>query len=146
MPQNTTLIKITEANTSRAHHQMDAKGVILGRMATRIAVLLRGKHKPTYTAFIDCGDCVEVTNASQVRFTGKKLEQKHYFSHSGYAGGAKTTPLGLLMEKNPEKVVYLAVKRMLPNNRLRSRQLTRLRIYRNGKPGVKAAKTSKEIA
>lgn len=136
MHQKTTLITPEKANNSRARHSFDASGKILGRMATGIAVFLRGKHKPDYTTFIDCGDFVDVTNASQLRFTGNKLTQKHYFSHSGFAGGAKTTPLFRMMDEHPEKVVYLAVKRMLPDNRLRRKQMTRLRVYRNAKPGA----------
>lgn len=123
---------------------MDASGQILGRIATGIAIKLRGKHKPSFTPFIDGGDFVDVINAGQVRVTGKKLEQKFYFSHSGYAGGAKTTSLATLMERHPERVIYLAIKRMLPNNRLRARQLTRLRVYRNGKPGPKPAAKKQE--
>ncbi|MGH7442847.1 MAG: 50S ribosomal protein L13, partial [bacterium] len=83
----------------------------------------------TYTDFVDCGDFVVVTNAKSLRLSGNKMESKFYFSHSGYAGGAKTTPIRRMMEKDPTKVVYLAVKRMLPDNRLRGAQLRRLRIY-----------------
>ena len=144
MSQTTTLITVEQAHASRKRHSVDAAGQILGRMATGIATLLRGKHKPAYTTFIDCGDYVDVTNAAQIRVTGKKLEQKFYFSHSGYAGGAKTTSLASLMEKNPERVIYLAIKRMLPNNRLRARQLTRLRVYRNAKPGARPAGQKQE--
>jgi large subunit ribosomal protein L13 len=129
----------------RRWHYIDANGQVLGRMATRIATLLRGKHKPTYTDFFDCGDFVVITNAAQIRLTGNKLDQKFYFSHSGYAGGAKTTPLKRQMERDPRKVVYLAVKRMIRANRLRGRQLARLKIFPGiATPGVpQAAKTVK---
>ena len=129
MPQDTYLLKPREAGAARRWHILDAKGQVLGRLATKAATLLRGKHKPVYTNFVDCGDFVVVTNAAQVKLTGHKLDQKFYFSHSGYAGGAKVTPLRRVMEKDPRKVVYLAVKRMIADNRLRRKQLTRLRIY-----------------
>ncbi|MDE2038910.1 MAG: 50S ribosomal protein L13 [Elusimicrobia bacterium] len=133
MPQKTYIHKPSQASGERRWHHIDAKGLVLGRMATRVADYLRGKHKPTYTDFVDCGDFVVVTNAAQIRLTGKKLEQKFYFSHSGYAGGAKTTPLSRQMERDPRKVVYLAVKRMIHDNRLRRKQLARLKIYSGDK-------------
>jgi large subunit ribosomal protein L13 len=129
MPQNTYLPDIRKAGAERRWHLIDAKGQVLGRMATRTANLLRGKHKPTYTDFVDGGDFVVITNAAQVRLTGNKINQKFYFSHSGWAGGAKTTPIKRVMEKDPRKVVYLAVKRMIRNNRLRGKQMARLKIY-----------------
>ena len=129
MPQKTYIHKPNQANAERRWHHIDAAGLVLGRMATRAATYLRGKHKPTYTDFVDCGDFVVITNAKQIRLTGKKLEQKFYFSHSGYAGGAKTTPMSRQMDRDPRKVVYLAVKRMIRNNRLRGKQLARLKIY-----------------
>ncbi len=141
MPQKSYIQSPKSAPNERRWHYIDAKGQVLGRMATRVATLLRGKHKPTYTAFVDCGDCVVVTNASQVRLTGHKMEQKFYFSHSGYAGGAKTTPVARQMQRDPRKVVYLAVKRMIRNNRLRSRQLARLKIFPGEQPKA-AAKAS----
>ena len=132
------------APNERRRHVIDANGQVLGRMATRVATLLRGKHKPTYTAYVDCGDFVIVSNAARVRLTGNKIDQKFYFSHSGYAGGCKTTPLRRQMEKDPRKVVYLAVKRMINANRLRSRQLARLRIFPGEAPKnvVRPAKAS----
>ena len=130
MSQNTYIQSPKTAPNQRRWHHIDADGQVLGRMATRAATLLRGKHKPTYTAFVDCGDYVVITNAARIRLTGHKLDQKFYFSHSGYAGGCKTTPLRRQMEKDPRKVVYLAVKRMIRDNRLRSRQLSRLKIFK----------------
>jgi len=127
--QKTTLLSPRQASGTRRWHLIDAKGRILGRMATRAAVLLRGKHKPAYTDFVDCGDYVVIKNAAGVRLTGNKMREKFYFSHSGYAGGAKTTPIARVMARDPRRVVYLAVKRMLRDNRLRGRQLTRLKIY-----------------
>jgi large subunit ribosomal protein L13 len=133
MSQNTTMLKPQQAGADRRWHLIDAKDRVLGRLATQVATLLRGKHKPAYTTYIDCGDFVVVTNAAHVKLTGNKLDQKFYFSHSGYAGGAKTTPLRRVMEKDPRKVVYRAVKRMISANRLRGKQLARLKIY----PGAK---------
>jgi len=138
MPQKSYMHTQTQASAERRYHRLDAKGQVLGRMATQAATFLRGKHKRTYTNYVDCGDYVVITNASQVKLTGKKLEQKFYFSHSGYAGGAKTTPLSRQMERDPRKVVYLAVKRMIRNNRLRGKQLARLKIYAGAEAGVKA--------
>lgn len=129
MPQKTYIHKPIQASTSRRWHLIDAKGQVLGRMATQVATYLRGKHKPTYTDFVDCGDFVVVTNAKHIKLTGNKINQKFYFSHSGYAGGAKTTPIARVMERDPRKVVYLAVKRMIRDNRLRGKQLARLKIY-----------------
>ena len=129
MPQKTYQYSPKTAPLQRRWHHIDANGVVLGRMATRAATLLRGKHKPVYTDHVDCGDFVVITNAARVKLTGNKIDQKFYFSHSGWAGGAKTTPLKRQMERDPRKVVYLAVKRMIRDNRLRGRQLTRLRIF-----------------
>lgn len=133
MSQKTYIHKPSQASAERRWHHIDAKGQVLGRMATKAATYLRGKHKRTYTDFVDCGDFVVITNAAHIRLTGNKLEQKFYFSHSGYAGGAKTTPLSRQMERDPRKVVYLAVKRMIRDNRLRRKQLVRLKIF----PGEK---------
>jgi large subunit ribosomal protein L13 len=144
MPQNSYIQSPLTAPNQRRRHLIDASGQVLGRMATRAATLLRGKHKPTYTAFVDCGDYVVITNAARVRLTGNKLDQKFYFSHSGYAGGAKTTPLRRQMERDPRKVVYLAIKRMIHDNRLRSRQLARLKIFpgEQTQKGPRPAKSS----
>ncbi len=128
--QDTSIINANTAANLRKRHTLDAKGKILGRLATQAAGLLRGKHKAIYTPNVDCGDFVIVTNAAEVALSGNKLETKAYFSHSGYARGAKMTPLKRMMEKDPRKVIYLAVKRMLPKNRLSDRQLTRLRIFK----------------
>lgn len=143
MPQNSYIHTPKQASAERRWHLIDAKGQVLGRMATKAATLLRGKHKPTYTDFVDCGDHVVIINAAQVRLTGAKMSQKFYFSHSGYAGGAKVTPVARVMEKDPRKVVYLAVKRMIRNNRLRGKQLARLKIYPGDKHPHAAAAASK---
>jgi large subunit ribosomal protein L13 len=129
MPQKTYMHKPQQAGAERRWHFIDAKSNTLGRIATKAATLLRGKHKSTYTDFVDCGDFVVITNAKQLKLSGNKMTQKFYFSHSGWAGGAKTTPVARVMESDPRKVVYLAVKRMIPPNRLRRQQLPRLKIY-----------------
>ncbi|OGR49610.1 MAG: 50S ribosomal protein L13 [Elusimicrobia bacterium GWC2_65_9] len=129
MPQNTYMHSPRQAAIERRWHHIDAKGLVLGRIATKAAVLLRGKLKPTYTDCVDCGDFVVVTNAKHVKLTGDKLEQKFYFSHSGYAGGAKVMPMKRQMERDPRRVLMLAVRRMLPKNRLARKQMVRLKIY-----------------
>jgi large subunit ribosomal protein L13 len=129
MSQKTYIHPPRQAAAERRWHHIDAKGLVLGRIATKAATLLRGKHKPTYTDFVDCGDFVVVTNAKQVKLTGNKLEQKFYFSHSGYAGGAKTMPMKRQMERDPRRVMMLAVRRMLPKNRLARKQLVRLKVF-----------------
>lgn len=125
----TTHIPVEYARARRCWVTLDADGAVLGRLATRAADLLRGKHKRYFSPSVDCGDFVIVTNAARVRVTGTKAETKNYFSHSGYAKGAKVTTYKLQMQRDPRKVVYLAVKRMLPVNRLRREQLRRLKIY-----------------
>lgn len=125
----TFLPSVKEVETTRKWHQIDATGQTLGRLATKIAVLLMGKHKKTYTPHMDCGDFVVVTNAGKVKLTGNKLEQKVYFSHSGYAKGAKETPVKRVLENNPTRVLELAVKRMLDENKLRAPRMKRLRLF-----------------
>lgn len=113
----------------REWHVIDASGQILGRLASRIAYLLRGKHKPHYTPHLDVGDYVVVLNAAKIRVTGKKMRQKIYYRHSGYPGGLKEIPLERMMAKHPERVIWLAVKGMLPKNTLGRRMLDRLKVY-----------------
>lgn len=108
---------------------VDASGKVLGRLANRIAVVLMGKHKPIYTPHVDTGDYVIVVNADKVVLTGKKLDQKKYYRHSGYPGGLKEITARQMFEKHPEKVVYLAVKRMLPKNKLGRKMLKKLKVY-----------------
>jgi len=108
---------------------VDANGKTLGRLATRVADALRGKRKPDYTPHVDVGDFVIVVNAEKVSVTGRKREQKRYYRHSGYPGGLRSRTLGQMMERRPEEVVRLAVKGMLPRNRLGRAQLRKLKIY-----------------
>ena len=108
---------------------IDADGKTLGRLATQIADTLRGKRKPTYTPHVDVGDFVVVVNAEKIAVTGEKLHQKMYYRHSGYPGGLKKRTLNDMLERRPEEVIRLAVKGMLPRNRLARKQLTKLRVY-----------------
>lgn len=113
----------------RETHTIDATGKVLGRLATKIAILLRGKHKPNFQPNVDMGDFVVVKNIEKIRFTGKKMEKKKYFRHSGFPGGIKEIPLGRLFKEDPARVLKLAVLRMLPKNKLQKKQIKRLRIY-----------------
>src|SRR5207237_10393107 len=108
---------------------VDAEGQTLGRLATRIADTLRGKDKPQYTPHVDTGDFVVVVNAEKIAVTGKKLDEKLYRRHSGYPGGLKTRTLRQQLERRPTEVLRVAVKGMLPRNRLARAQLTKLKIY-----------------
>ena len=108
---------------------IDAQDVVLGRLASEAAAILRGKNKPYYTPNIDTGDYVIVINAAKVKLTGKKLEQKNYYSYSGYPGGLKTKSCKDLMQEKPELVVEKAIKGMLPHNKLGSAQFKKLHVY-----------------
>lgn len=119
--------KISEVQ--RDWHVVDATDQTLGRLATQIAVLLRGKHKPTFSPNLDGGDFVVVVNAEKVRLTGRKPDQKKYYRHSNYPGGLKTTPFKLMLEKHPDRILRFAVKGMLPKTRLGRQQITKLKIY-----------------
>ncbi|RLD96506.1 MAG: 50S ribosomal protein L13 [Aquificota bacterium] len=113
----------------RRWYVVDAKDKVVGRLASRIAMILMGKHKPHYTPHVDTGDFVVVINASRVRFTGRKWEQKCYYRHSGYPGGLKVRRAKDLLEKRPEEILRHAVKGMLPKNNLGRRLLRKLKIY-----------------
>lgn len=117
------------SEVQRQWHVMDASNQILGRMATQVARLLMGKHKPIYAPHMDTGDYVIVVNAAQVRVSGKKLREKIYYHHSGYPKGLKAIPLGEMLAQHPERVMELAVKRMLPQNRLGRQMFKKLKVY-----------------
>ncbi|MCK4520567.1 50S ribosomal protein L13 [Candidatus Parcubacteria bacterium] len=112
----------------RNTHTIDATNKVLGRLATEIAVFLRGKHKPDFTYNKDIGDFVIVKNVDKIKFTGKKIEQKVYYHHTGFMGGLKETPLKDLFEQSPGEVLKKAVFGMLPKNRLRAKIIKRLKI------------------
>ena len=113
----------------RRWYLVDAEGQTLGRLATRVADTLRGKRKPEYTPHLDTGDFVVIVNADKVAVTGKKLEQKMYYRHSGYPGGLRARSLADQLERQPTEVIRKAVKGMLPRNRLARQQLTKLKVY-----------------
>jgi large subunit ribosomal protein L13 len=108
---------------------IDANSRVLGRLATQIATLLRGKHKPTYTPSIDSGDFVIVVNAEKIRIMGRKADQKIYYRHTGYPGGIKATPYKMMLSKHPDRILRIAVKGMLPKGRMGRHLMTKLRIY-----------------
>jgi len=112
----------------RKTHTIDATGKVLGRLATEIAVLLRGKQKPDFVPYRDMGDFVIVKNVSKLKITGKKMEQKKYFHHSGFLGGVKEVPLKKNFKTNPAEVLKKAVFGMLPKNKLRAEQIKKLKI------------------
>lgn len=115
---------------SRNWYVVDATGKTLGRLATEIARRLRGKHKPEFAPHLDCGDFIVVVNAEQVSVTGRKLEQKKYYWHTGYPGGIKSRNLEQMLANKPEEVILKAVKGMLPKNRLGRKLLKKLKVYR----------------
>ncbi len=119
----------TPSDRERSWVLVDASGKTLGRLATQIADILRGKRKPEYTPHIDTGDFVVVINAREVAVTGNKREQKRYYRHSGYPGGLRSRTLGEQLERRPEEVIRRAVRGMLPRNRLARRQITKLKVY-----------------
>jgi large subunit ribosomal protein L13 len=125
-------MKTVSAKKEEVQHDwyvVDATDKILGRLATQIANVLRGKNKPIFTPHVDTGDFVIVTNAEKVKLTGKKLEKKNYYRHSGYPGVFRVRTAQEVLKKKPEDIIMLAVKGMLPKNRLGSKLLTKLKVY-----------------
>jgi len=121
----------TPSTVEKKWHLIDADGLVVGRVASIIANILRGKHKPSFTPHIDCGDNVIVINADKVRFTGKKLDQKVYYKHTGYAGGIKGVTAGKVLDgRFPERVLEKAVERMIPRGPLGRQQMRNLRIFK----------------
>ncbi len=123
----TTVLK--KSDVRRRWFIVDARDKVLGRLASKIALVLIGKNKAQYSPHVDCGDYVVVINADKFRVTGKKMQDKIYYSHSFYPGGLKKINLELMLKKHPERVIYHAISGMLPKNRLRARRLKRLKIY-----------------
>jgi large subunit ribosomal protein L13 len=121
-----------QAEIERDWYVVDAEGETLGRLAARIAPILKGKHKPIYTPHLDCGDFVIVVNAEKVRVTGRKLDQKFYHRHSGYPGGLKSISLRDQLDKHPERVLEAAIRGMLPKNKLGRRMIKKLKVYAGG--------------
>ncbi|PLX22926.1 MAG: 50S ribosomal protein L13 [Ignavibacteria bacterium] len=119
----------SEAEVDKKWYVVDAEGLVLGRLAANVARILRGKHKPIFSPHVDTGDFVIVINADKVRMTGKRMEQKTYFTHSGYPGGQKVRQFKDLVKTNPQYVVEHAVRGMLPHNRLGRRIIKKLKVY-----------------
>ncbi len=126
---NNTTYSPKAGEIERKWYVIDATGKSVGRVATEVATLLRGKHKPTFTPNQDVGDYVIVLNCKDAVLTGHKLDQKMYRHHSGFIGGMKETPARVMMDKNPEKAMFLAVKGMLPHTRLGRQMIKKLRVY-----------------
>lgn len=110
-------------------YHVDAADRVLGRLATKIAVMLMGKHKPTYTPHVDTGDFIVVTHAEKIKLTGRKMETMHYDRYSYYPGGFKSIPIERVMERHPERIIETAVRRMLPKNKLGRKMLSKLKVY-----------------
>ncbi len=118
-----------EGDLERKWFVIDAKGKVLGRVATEAARILRGKHKPSFTPFLDCGDSVIIVNAAEAKLTGNKRVDKMYYRHSGYIGGIKEQSYEAMVDKHPTRAMTLAVRGMLPHNSLGRKQLRHLRVY-----------------
>lgn len=125
----TYIAREKEIEESKRWYIIDAEGQVLGRMASKIAHILRGKNKPIYSPHQDVGDYIVVVNAEKIKLTGKKMEQKTYFRHSGYPGGVTQTPVSLMLQRHPERVVEYAVKRMMPKNALGRDMFKKLKVY-----------------
>lgn len=119
------------SDVKRSWYVIDAAGKPVGRVAAMAATLLRGKHKPTYTPHVDCGDHVIIINCNEAVFTGKKLDQKTYYRHSGWVGGLKETSARAMMRTNADRAMYLAIKGMVPDTTIGREALTRLRVYKD---------------
>ncbi len=122
-------ISANKATADKKWLLIDVEGKVLGRAATEIAMILRGKHKPNYTPHADCGDNVIVINADKVRLTGKKMAQKEYLRHTGYPGGQRSITAQQILSKHPERLIENAVRGMLPKNRLGAELFRNLRVY-----------------
>ena len=134
----TTTVSTKPAEVRRAWYLVDADGKTLGRLATAIALRLRGKHKPQYTPHVDTGDYIVVVNAEKIRVTGNKLQDKMYYRHTGYVGNLKSINLGKLLESAPERAIEIAVKGMLPRGPLGRAMFKKLRVYAGAEHGHQA--------
>ncbi len=122
-------VSVKPADVQREWFVVDAEDLVLGRISTRIATVLMGKHKPTYTPHVDTGDFVVVVNCEKVKLTGRKLDSQKYYRYSGYFGGLKETTAREMLESKPEMVIQEAVRRMLPKNKLARQQFKKLKVY-----------------
>jgi len=119
----------TPDDVNREWWIIDAQGMTLGRLASRVAMILRGKHKPTFSPHMDMGDYVVIVNAAKLHVTGNRMEDKRYFRHSGYPGGIRSLTLSQLLERHPDRVIEIAVKGMLPKNALGHQMIKKLKVY-----------------
>ena len=133
----------TKEEIQREWYVVDAEGQILGRLATRLASILRGKHKPIFTPWLDCGDFIIVVNVDKIKVTGNRMDSKVYYRHSGYVGGLKSITLRGQLERHPDRVLAAAVKRMLPHNRLGRKMFKKLKLYAGGEHPHAAQKPRK---
>lgn len=129
--QKSVLLSKEEARTSKNWLIFDAKGKTLGRFASEIVKVLRGKHKPSYTPHVDCGDGVIVLNAKDIRVTGSKETRKNYYYYTGHIGGLREIPYSVMKDRNPEYIIRHAIKKMMPRSKLTNAQLKRLRIFKD---------------
>lgn len=120
---------VSAKDIKRTKHTIDAKGKILGRLATEVATILMGKNKPSYVPYLDTGDLVVVTNASQVKVTGKKAQDKKYTRHSGYPGGLRVDTYDKVISKNPTRIIEHAIRGMLPHNKLGEKMIKKLKVF-----------------
>jgi large subunit ribosomal protein L13 len=130
----------TAETVEKKWYVVDAAGKPLGRLTSQIAAILRGKHKPTFTPNVDCGDCVIVVNCEKVMLTGKKADKKVYVHHTGYVGGIKERPFKYMLEREPEFIIYHAVKGMLPKSILGRKMLRNLRVFKGAEHKHQAQK------
>ena len=129
MQKITKSLSVEDARAARRWYIVDAQDLVLGRLATSVANALRGKNNPAFTPHVDCGDFVVVINAEKIKLTGTKLDNKHYYRHSGFPGGIRSRTAGEMLEKQPEQVLTKAVVGMLPKNRLGRQLAKKLKIY-----------------
>lgn len=129
MTPDKTTVSAKEHEVEKQWWVVDATGLTLGRLASQIATVLRGKHKPLFTPHIDCGDFVVVINADKVAIATRRAAQKEYVRHTGYPGGQRVTSFSTMLETHPERIIEIAVRRMLPKNRLGRRIITKLKVY-----------------
>lgn len=124
-----TTTHLKPGSHERAWHLVDAEGQVLGRLATRIAMILMGKHRPSYSPHLDAGDAVVIVNAEKIKVTGTKAEDKVYVYHTGYPGGRREVPYATMLERHPERILEKAVSRMMPKNNLGRERMKKLHIY-----------------
>ena len=136
--QNSTLLTKKQAGESRKWLQLDAEGKTLGRFAAEVAKILRGKHRPDFTPYVDCGDGVVIINAEKIKVTGMKEARKIYRSYTGFIGGLREVPYRTMMARKPEYILERAIKGMMPKTRLGSQQLRKLRIHKGAEHDTRA--------